>query len=182
MTDADDKLLHQRAMGLRVLTLALIVGVIMITGVFMVIFFVAFEGKPLLGPGLAPVPILSLIAVATALVALGLSIVLPSRIGPARAEKLASGVPLRGNPTESAVSRLAGAYAGRLILGLALAEGPALLGVVFFLVEGHWLALLPVGLGVLVMIWKFPTEAALREWVEARLAEIPDQKSKPVHP
>jgi hypothetical protein len=122
---------------------------------------------------------LSLVAVAVAAVGLAGSIVLPTRFWRATAEKWAAGIPLPGNPTESTVSRLAGVYAGSLILGLALAEGPAILGVVFFLLEGHWLALLPLGLGVLAMIWKFPSEAALRDWVEARLAEVPNTANGP---
>jgi hypothetical protein len=180
MTDADDQLIHQRATALRILTLALIVGVVTITGVFMVIHFTALEGKPLAEFG--PVPVLSLIALAVAVIGLAGSIAMPARVRRATAEKFAAGMPLPGGPSESAVSRLAAAYGGSHILGMALAEGPAIMGVVFFLVEGHWLALLPLGLGILVMIWKFPNEAALRDWVEARLAEAPDPRSKPVHP
>src|SRR5262245_43488418 len=182
MTDADEQLLRQRAAGLRILALALITGVVMITGVFMVMFFVALDGKPLLQPGLAAVPVLSLIAVAIALVALALCAVVPPRTRRAAAERSAAGVPPPGNPRDSTVSRLAGSYAGSVIIGLALAEGPAILGVVFFLLEGHWLALLPVGFGILAMIWMFPSEAGLRDWVEARLAEIPERPGKPVVP
>ena len=180
MTDADDKLIQQRAMGLRVLTMALIVGVITITGVFMVIHFTVLEGKPLAEFG--TVPVLSLMAVAVAIVGLAGSFAMPARVLSAKAEQFAAGIPLPGGPSESSVSRLAGVYCGSHILGMALAEGPALMGVVFFLIEGHWLALLPVGFGILAMIWQFPSEAALRECVEARLAEAPDQPSKPVHP
>jgi hypothetical protein len=180
MTDADDQLLRQRAAALRILTLAIIVGAIMITGVFIVIQYVALEGKPLVELG--PVPVLSLIALAVAVVGLAGSIFMPARVRRTTAEQWAAGIPPAAGPGESAVSRLTSAYASSHILGLALAEGPALLGVVFFLLEGHWLALLPLGLGILVMIWKFPSEAGLRDWVEARLAEAPERPSKPVVP
>jgi len=172
MTDADDQLIRQRAAALRIFTLTLIVGVIAITCVLMVILFMVLEGKPLAEFG--PVPVLSLLAVAIAIVGLAGSFAMPARVRRARAEQFATGIPLPGGPGESTVSRLASAYSASHILGMALAEGPALMGVVFFLIEGHWLALLPLGFGILAMIWKFPSEAALREWVEARLAEAPD--------
>jgi len=180
MTDADDQGVRQRATALRILTLALIVGVIMIAAVFIMVRYVVLEGKPLIEPG--PVPVLSLIGIGVALVALAMGMFLPARARRAAAEQWAAGVPPAGRPGESSVSRLIGAYVGSHILGLALAEGPAILGVVFFLLDGHWLALLPLGLGILAMIWMFPSEAAMRDWLEERLAEAPDRPSKPAIP
>src|SRR6478672_4182660 len=49
MTDADNQLLHERAMGLRILALALITGTVTIFGVFLVVMFTALEGKPAVG-------------------------------------------------------------------------------------------------------------------------------------
>ena len=34
------------------------------------------------------------------------------------------------------------------------------------LLEGHWVSLTLVGFGVLVLIWLFPAESAMRAWVE----------------
>ena len=178
MTDADNQLIHQRATGLRIVTLAIIVGAITITGVFIVIQYVTLEGKPLLELG--PIPALSLGVLAVAVVCLAGSIVMPARLRRTVAERWAAGVTPPGSPAESPLSRLIGAFVGSHIVGLALAEGPALMGVVFFLVEGHWLALVPLGLGILVMIWKFPSEADLRDWVEARIADMPDRPNHPV--
>jgi hypothetical protein len=117
---------------------------------------------------------LSLIALAVAFPALVLSMVIPGRVRRAAAKKWASGRPLPGTPTETAVSRLIGTYQGSLMLGLGLAGLPAILGAVVFVLEAHLLALLPLGLGVFAMILLFPSEADLGDWVEARLAEVPD--------
>src|SRR5262245_45135777 len=118
MTDTDEKLLHQRAMGLRVLTLALIVGVVTITGVFMVIHFTVLEAKPLAEFG--TMPVLSIIAVIVAIVGLAGSVAMPARMRAAMAEQFAAGRPLPGSPGDSATSRLLGVYAGSHILGMAL--------------------------------------------------------------
>jgi hypothetical protein len=180
MTDADDKLIHQRATGLRILALALISGIISIVGVFLVVLYVALDGKPAIGAVPDGMPIITLIGLIIALPQIALSFLVPTRIRRAAAERAAAGFPLTGGPTDSLTARLAGAYVGSYILGMALAESAAILGAVFYLIEGHWLSLVSVGLGVLAMIWKFPKEVDLRDWVEARLAETPDRPNYPV--
>jgi NADH:ubiquinone oxidoreductase subunit 6 (subunit J) len=175
MTDADDQLLRQRAASLRILSLALIIGVVTIVGVFLIVMYAALDGKPAIGAVPEGVPIITLIGLIIALPQIALSLLVPTRIRRAAAERAAAGLPLTGGPTDSLAARLAGAYVGSFILGTALAESAAILGAVFYLIEGHWLSLVSVGLGVLAMIWKFPSEAALRDWVEARLAEVPER-------
>jgi len=131
-------------------------------------------GRPILNPGLVEVPGLSLIALAVAFPALTLSMVIPVRVRRTAAQKYTSGVSLPGKPRESAVSRLIAVYKRSLMLGLGLAELPAILGAIGFVLEAHWLALVPLGLGVFTMVLLFPSEAALGDWVDARLAEVPD--------
>jgi len=179
MTDADDQLIQKQAATLEILTLLLIVGIIAIAGMYTFTVLVVFDGRPILNRGLAEVPGLSLIALAVAFPALTFSMIIPGRVRRAAAKKWGSGGPLPGKPTESAVSRLIAAYKRSLILGLALAEVPALLGVIVFVLEAHWLALLPMALGVFAMILMFPSEAALGDWVEDRLAEVPEPANGP---
>ena len=95
-----------------------------------------------------------------AVTALAMSLVLPDRL---RTAATARTPPAGTTPLDARL----GAYTSGLIVGMALAEGPAILGAIFFLIEGHWLSLVAVGLGVLMMIWKLPTEAAIRDWLAA---------------
>jgi hypothetical protein len=156
MTELDDELLTRTVRVLRVLGLALIAGTLAMTGVLVGLFYFVFGGKPLVPPGPNGIPLITAIGLAVAVPTLLLSVIVPGRMRAAArtAARPGSGVEI-------------GRYSGAMIVGMALAEAPALMGAIFFLMEGHWLSLLPVGFGVLLMIWKQPTEAAIREWTAA---------------
>jgi hypothetical protein len=178
MTDADEQLIRQRAAALRVLALAILVGAVTIIGVFVALLYLGFDGKPILGVP-AGVPLVTLIGLLAGLSSVALSFVIPGQVRRAAAARLAAGRPVPAQPGDSPAAGLAPAYASSLIVGMALAEGGAVMGAIFFLMEGHWLALLPAGLGILSLIWMFPSEAALRGWVEDQLAELPDRPNYP---
>ena len=73
------------------------------------------------------------------------------------------------NPVEP--EQMLGRYQTRLIVGLALLEGPAFFCLVALLSTGNWEALGPAGFLLLVMVLNFPTETKLRNWVETNCVE-----------
>jgi hypothetical protein len=179
MTDADDERVRKRAARLRILALAILSGAVTTTAVFVAVFFLALRGKPIIGRDPNGIPVLSLVGLVAGLSAVFLGLTIPARARRLAADKLAGDRARANTPTESPVARLVSAYVASAIVGLALAESAALMGLVFFLMEGHWLALVPVGLGILAMIWMFPSEGTVRGWVEDQLAELPDAPNYP---
>ena len=60
-------------------------------------------------------------------------------------------------------------YQTSLILGLALLEGPLILGAVFFLTSGNLLCVAPALILVMAMLTKFPTVGRVSEWLQSTI-------------
>jgi hypothetical protein len=165
MTEADDQLLSQRVRAIRVLGIALVAGTLVSAAMMIGMVVFAFDGKPLIGNGPNGFPIVTLVGLAVAVPSLLLSLILPTKVRDTQLARLR-------NQGKVSVPSLIAAYTSTLILGLALAEAPAIMGSIFYLMEGHWLSLLPVGFGILLMIWKQPGESAIREWVTDQTDEL----------
>ena len=166
MTDADDQHLRQRAASLRILAGALFVGVVLIATLFVVVHYSLLDGKPLIDAGPDGLPVCSLVVsvFGVAGILAGQFLVRQMRARAAEATVGSPTHPLAGHG--STVPERASAYAGSAIVGLAPAEAAAILGSLAFLLEGHWLAAVPVGLGILTIAWTFPSEADLRSWIQ----------------
>jgi hypothetical protein len=58
------------------------------------------------------------------------------------------------------------------IIALALIEAPGMLGGIAYLIEKNSLGLAVMGLGVGLMLARFPTEGNVRQWLEAKKEEL----------
>ncbi|MCA9014053.1 MAG: hypothetical protein KDA77_01865 [Planctomycetaceae bacterium] len=60
-------------------------------------------------------------------------------------------------------------FTTRMIIGLALLEGAAMLNLVAFLVENQMLSFVPVGILLLVMMASMPTKSKLDGWIRNQM-------------
>lgn len=73
---------------------------------------------------------------------------------------------IRGfDPETDSTDRFLALYQTRLIVTMAMLEGGAFLGVVVYLIEGHWGGLAIAGFLLMLMAFGFPTESKFREWI-----------------
>src|SRR5207237_8078997 len=101
--------------------------------------------------------------------------------------QILAGTWLPGNQAAFATggAKLMGLRMATLIVGLAMLEGTAFFGCIAYLLEAHPLALAVVGVAVVLMLCKFPTEARGRAWLERqadRLNELRQQQDAAVEP
>ena len=60
---------------------------------------------------------------------------------------------------------LLGLYQTRLIAGIALLEGAALLNITAFHMEHHWSSLMIAGILMLLMLSSWPTRSKIESWI-----------------
>ena len=173
MNDVNDQWLQRRARGIRVIGLAMIAGTLVGSGIMIGMHAVAFQGKPMIANVVNGIPIITFVGIFIAIPALALSLVLPARLRSTAVSRLTAA------GENVSIARLLQTFASAMLIGLALAEASALMGSILFLVEGHWLSIIPVGVGILAMIWMLPSESAIREWVADQAAELPAQSEAP---
>ena len=63
------------------------------------------------------------------------------------------------------------------IVGYALLEGTAFLGIIAYLVEDHVLALAVTGFCLLLMITTFPTRDRLNQWLDQQMDQLRELRS-----
>ena len=105
-------------------------------------------------------PVLSYAALVMALVCLGTRLVVPDMVARSQIKGLAS-------DESDGIARelLIGAFRTRLIVGLALCEGPAFFNLIAWWLEGQTLAIATVGFLLLVMASSIPTRGRLEAWI-----------------
>ena len=103
--------------------------------------------------------VVSLVGVFLAVAALVMHRVVPSAI-----EQQAR----QGASRRLSVDQLAGLFRTRLIVGLAILEGAAMLNVVALIIEHNWWSLGITGLLVFWMLAAFPTRTRVDHWIETQ--------------
>jgi len=70
---------------------------------------------------------------------------------------------------KQAMNDLESVYMTKFLIGMALLEGGAFMNLVFYLVEGQILALIPVAILVALMIASRPSQAKLEAWIRNQM-------------
>lgn len=104
-------------------------------------------------------PIVTWIGVLLAAAQVIVSTILPTLIAASARRRLAG---------QTDDSLWAAVYQTRLIVRLALLEGPALLLLIAYLLEGTVLSLALTAMLLALMLLHFPTEARVRDWIQSQ--------------
>jgi hypothetical protein len=167
-------------MTLRIILLALASGIMVFAVVATVI---RAGGEPQHADAMN---LLTWMAIGAAPIALVASRLLPALIaGSARAQIAAR----RRDPSQGTIGAQAvlpelgdagalyGVYQTKTIVGAALLEGAAFLGITAFLLEGTWIAL-GVGVGMAaVILTMFPSAPRAAEWIQQQLRRIDEEQA-----
>ena len=193
-----DMLLRSQLRTMQIVAFALLTGV----GTFlaMVLFIVnwANNGQGMLGAVGFPFPFLTVIALAMLAVEAPLAFLIPAMIVRSNLQQIAEGrwqAPSMAVRASDAiwpvVPVVSGANLGNdngkllavrrkaMIIGLALLESAAFMGCMAYLLEANVLGLAVVGVAVMLMLIKFPTEGGIRAWLDRQseiLAELRQQQ------
>jgi hypothetical protein len=165
----------------KVITVAMIVGLIVVTVAMALVGFVLFndgifKNEPLIGT------VLIIIGSALWAIATLAAYFIPNFLFARAKRRLSSeGGPSFSFPAGGDVeslqqaldtldpetrTMLLGNYLSGVVIRLALFEAPALLNAIFFLLTGSLIHLLLIGITLILMTMLFPTLARLRQWLE----------------
>ena len=166
--EPDVGLTPQRLRVMQIVAGALILGVVVFLGVVLFVVHGRNGGQGVMPA--QPLPVISLMAVAMLAVCGPLAFVIPAVVTKTALRQILSGAwrpPAGTDPVMSATvgGQLMGVRQTTLILGMALLEGTAFLGCVAYMSEARPFALAVVGVAILLMLCKFPTEAGVRAWL-----------------
>ncbi len=177
----DESMLGPQVRTMQIITGALVIGLVSFLGI--VLFLPARQKAGPPGPAPNPAqaraqaqPVISYAAVAFAVMALPMSLLVPSVVVKGGRKQIAEGMwtpPARGTGTVPPgpfgdTFRLASVYQSALIIGAALNEGPAFFALIAYMIEG-----LPVILGLAVLLIlgvavRFPTHTRVEQWIDAQ--------------
>jgi hypothetical protein len=169
MTDPGDPLLSQRIRTMQLIAGALLMGVLSFLGVALFLVYVQQNGKGMVPP--QGMSIYSLVALGMFAVCASLSIYLPRNMLESQTRRIAAGLwqPPPGQDASAYASQAAQLLAARqstMIIGLALLEASAFMGILAFLIEGNPLALCMTAGAVVLMLFRFPLNGRIRAWLE----------------
>lgn len=154
--------LQQRQMMMTVIWLALIMGVVTFG---IIVTFIGLKEEP--GKGL---PVITYLGMGIAALMLVLRMVVPNLIAHNQFTQAMQEANAEGNQDEE---QLLGTFYQiflvRLIIGMALLEGAAMLNLVAVLIEKQKLAFIPVVILLLVMIASMPTKSKLDAWIRNQM-------------
>jgi hypothetical protein len=167
--EPDVGLTPQRLRVMQIIAGALILGVVVFLGVVLLVVHGRNRGQGVMPA--QPLPVISLMAVAMLAVCGPLAFVIPAVVTKSSLRQILSGTwraPPGADPAMTATvgGRLMGVRQTTLIVGMALLEGTAFLGCTAYLSDARPFVLAVVGVAVLLMLCKFPTEAGVRAWLE----------------
>jgi hypothetical protein len=159
---------------MQIIVAALSVGVLSFGG------FVLATGS---GAEKAEPEILTLGSIVLAVVGGAMSFVLPALVVSRNRRSIASGTwpAASGNQPRQAVpdtdaGKLLAVYQTQLIIGAALLEGPAFVGLLAYMLEGHWAGLLVGAVCLLALMAKFPTRHGVQGWLDQQMQQIKEQR------
>ena len=165
----------QRVTTMQIIAGALIMGVVTFTAVAVVM--VINNGGQGTNPQPSGVPLVSIIAGLMLLINAPLSLFLPGGMALAAMRNIVAGrwhPPHGSDPSIDWTNerKLIGVRQTSMIIALALIEGAAFCAAIGYLLEGS-----PIALGVVVvalglLVWHFPTEGGVREWLDRHAREL----------
>ena len=136
----------------------------------------------------SPLPLITYIALAFAIVALPMSVFVPSLIAKQQREAIARGQSASITTPPSGISpdalskpavRWPLAYLNQLIIGAALNEGAAFLAAVAYLVEKNPIALAVALALIAAIIARFPTTNRVERWIERQQEKLREAHNSP---
>ena len=156
-----------RLRTMQIINGALVMGLLIFVGLVVYLVHVQNAGRPL---GQAPgPPIFSILALGMLTVASVVSAVYPSVVVRQGVRGIARG---RFQPPPGDADRLLGLRQTTCIVRLALLEGPAFFCCIAYLLEGQIYVLAAIGVALLLMLSRFPTEPGMRAWLRYHLAAV----------
>jgi hypothetical protein len=172
--DPTESLTPQRLRTMQTIAGALLVGVVVFLGFALNLVWVQHNGQ-----GMAPpraLPVVSFVAVAMLAICAPLAFVIPRMQTRLALRRILTGTwkaPDGFPPTHEITggAKLMNVCQTTLIVGLALLQGSAFMGCMAYLLEAEPLTLGVIGVAIVLMLWKFPTERRVRAWLE-RQAEV----------
>jgi hypothetical protein len=152
MNSMEDSQTSARLRVMQIVATALILGVAVFLAIVLYIVQVQNQGRGTMPP--QEVPVISLMA-AGFLAVLGVA----SFLVPAAVVRNS----LRGIPNSNGEPNL-GVYQAALVVGLSLLEGACFFNCIAYLLEAQPYTLGCIGVGLLLMLARFPTESRVRLW------------------
>ncbi len=154
--------LQQRRMLMIVVWLALVMGVVTV-GV--VISILSQGEKPDSG-----LPIIVYLGMGVTALMLVLRMIIPNLVARNQFIQAMQVAQTEGNQDEEQMlGKFYQIYTTRLILGMAMLEGAAMLNLIAVLIEQQKVAYIPVAILLLVMIASIPTKSKLDEWIRNQM-------------
>ena len=154
--------LQQRQMMMTVIWLALIMGVVTFG---MIVTFIGLKEEP--GKGL---PVITYLGMGLAAQMLVLRMIIPNMIARNQFTQAMQEAREEGNQDEEQMlGTFYQIFMVRMIIGLALLEGAAMINLVAVMVENQKLAFIPVAILLLVMIASMPTKSKLDGWIRNQM-------------
>lgn len=154
--------LQQRQMMMTVIWLALIMGVVTFG---MIVTFIGLKEEP--GKGL---PVITYLGMGLAALMLVLRMIIPNMIARNQFTQAMQEAREEGNQDEEQMlGTFYQIFMVRLIIGLALLEGAAMINLVAVMIENQKLAFIPVAILLLVMIASMPTKSKLDGWIRNQM-------------
>ncbi|EDL58719.1 hypothetical protein [Gimesia maris] len=154
--------LQQRQMMMTVIWLALIMGVVTFG---MIVTFIGLKEEP--GKGL---PVITYLGMGLAALMLVLRMIIPNMIARNQFTQAMQEAREEGNQDEEQMlGTFYQIFMVRMIIGLALLEGAAMINLVAVMVENQKLAFIPVSILLLVMIASMPTKSKLDGWIRNQM-------------
>ncbi|MDA0586889.1 MAG: hypothetical protein O2820_07610 [Planctomycetota bacterium] len=152
--------IDQHVKGMKIVTVALIMGVVVFLGVAT---FIKSDPDPNAGT-----PMMTYMAAGFALINLGVRAVMLTVIPKNQIQQQRQHI----TDSEEGRKRLAGIYQSRLIIGMALCEGSAFFAIIAWMSESNELALGVILFLVTVMIMSFPFRQRVLDWIDVKIFEL----------
>jgi hypothetical protein len=154
--------LAPRLQVMRIITIALINGVLIFTGIAI---YMRNSGSMQDAPA-PPTPLITYFSIFFAAAMLLAQFVIPRLVEATVRKGIVRNPPPSGTTLPGDYSALSALYQTRLLIAEALLEGPAFFALIAYLVEGQWPALAVAVLLLLFLVSKFPTMTGLTAWLE----------------
>lgn len=160
MSDVDEATLAGRVLTMRIITIAMLNGILMFVGIAVYVRSTGDVAPP------PDVPMLTYIALLVALPMVLAALVVPRIVAGAAVKKVASS----RNPDET--NSLLGIFQQGLIIRAALFEGPAFFSLIAYFIEGQWPMLVVAGVMAFGIATGFPSVSGVQAWLEERREQI----------
>jgi hypothetical protein len=171
--------LDARIFTMQIIAGALLFGVVTFAGI--AVFMVQNRGGAGMQQDPEHLPILTILAGVMLLSNATLSFIIPAAIVRSNLRRLAASSAGANAAVANPNLLLLGVRQASLIVSLALLEGAAFLGCIAYLMEGQVVALACVFVGLCLMVWNFPTNSGVANWLDRHqslLEELRDLESR----